>query len=303
MHQAQVTEWGQAPKYIEVVDLPSPAADEVRIRVLAAGTHQVVRSRASGTHYTSGQLPHVPGIDGTGTTDDGKLVYFSSFDTGSFSEYVNMDKRRALPVPDGLDPVQVAGITNPAMSSWMALKARTNDLPKDFTVLIVGATSASGRVAIPLARGLGAKRVIGAARNKAALDTLGLDETVIIANEPEKTDFSTLGDVDVILDYVYGPVTIHLFNSLKSHRPVQYVEIGGLDSTEMMLPSSILRSKNITIRGSGPGAWSMQEVVETMPDMLTALKDVPEQPVKTVKLADVEKKWNNAGSERLVFVP
>ncbi len=158
MHQAQITEWGQKPKYVEVPDLQAPAADEIRIKVSAAGVHNVVHSRASGNHYTSGSLPHVPGIDGTGTTEDGKLVYFSSFDVGSLSGYVNMEKRRAMPLPEGLDPVQVAGITNPAMSSWMALKTRTTDLPKDFSVLIVGATSASGHVAIHLARTLGAKR-------------------------------------------------------------------------------------------------------------------------------------------------
>jgi NADPH:quinone reductase-like Zn-dependent oxidoreductase len=303
MHQAQVTTWGAAPKYVEAPDLPAPAEGEVRIKVLGAGLHQVVRSRASGQHYTSGSLPHVPGMDGTGLTDDGKLVYFSSFDVGSFSEYVNMDKRRALSVPDGLDPVQVAGITNPAMSSWMALKARTTDLPKDFTVLIVGATSASGRVAIPLARALGAGKVIGAARNEKAMESLGLDGAITIASEPEKTDFSKLGDVDVILDYVFGPLTVQLLSSLQSHRPVQYVHIGGLGGLDINLPGSVLRSKNLTIRGSGPGAWSMQEVVKTMPEMLEALKGVPEQPVKKVKLADVEKEWNNAGSERLVFVP
>jgi NADPH:quinone reductase-like Zn-dependent oxidoreductase len=242
-------------------------------------------------------------MDGVGQTDDGKIFYFQSFDVGSMSEYVNMDKRRIIPVPEGMDPTQVAGVTNPAMSSWLALKTRTTNLPKDFSVLILGATSASGRVAIPLARSLGAKRVIGAARNKAALDTLGLDDTVVIADNPSKTDFGSIGDVDVILDYIYGDVTIQLFNALKSHYPVQYVEIGSLASLEMNIPSAILRSKNLTIRGSGPGAWSMQEVAKTMPEMIQAMKDVPEQPVKVVKLADVEEEWNSGSKERLVFVP
>ena len=39
------------------------------------------------------------------------------------------------------------------------------------------------------------------------------------------------------------------------------------------------------------------------PTLLSALKDVPEQPVKTVKLADVEAEWNKTSSERVVFVP
>jgi NADPH:quinone reductase-like Zn-dependent oxidoreductase len=304
MHQAVVTQWGQAPKYTEVADLPAPAEGEVRIKVLAAGAHRVVLSRAAGQHYSSGPLPHVPGIDGVGKTDDGKTVYFSSFDVGSFSEYVNMDKRRTIPVPDDLDPVQVAGVANPAMSSWMAMKTRTNDLPKDFSVLVVGATSASGRAAIPLARALGAKKVLGAARSKEALEKLGLDEAVVIAEDPKQTDFAPASDVNVILDYVGGDLTSHLFASLKSHTPIQYVHVGGLSGSDAMsFPGSILRSKNLTIRGSGPGAWSMQDAVRMLPDMIEAMRYVPEQPMKKVKLEDVEKEWNVAGGERLVFIP
>lgn len=303
MHQAQIANWGEAPKYVEVADPAAPGSDEIRLKVLAAGLHRVVLSRASGQHYTSTALPHVPGIDGVGEKEDGTKVYFSSFDTGSFSEYVNMDKRRAIPLPEGMDPTQAAGITNPAMSSWMALKTRVTNLPEGFSVLILGATSASGRVAIHLARALGAKRVVGAARNQKALDALDLDGTIVITEDPSKTDFTTLEPVDVVLDYVYGPLTLNLFNSLKPNQPVQYVQVGGLGGIEMDLPSAVLRSKNLTIRGSGPGAWSMMEVARAMPEMLNAMTSVPKQPVKVVKMEDVEKEWSASASERLVFVP
>ena len=304
MHQAQVTEWGQLPKYAEVSEPPAPAPNETRVKVVATGLHQVVRSRASGQHYSSGPLPHVPGIDGVGTTDDGKNVYFMSMDVGTMAEYINMPKRNIMPLPDGVDPIQAAGITNPALSSWMAFKARTTNLPKDFSVLILGATSASGRVAIPLARSLGAKRIVGAARNKNKLDTLGLDESIVIEDEVEKTDFSTVGDVDVVLDYIYGPLAVHFFSSIKPRTPVQYVHIGGLSGVmEISLPGAVLRSRNLTIRGSGPGAWSLQEVASVMPDMLAAFKNVPEQPLKVEKLENVESVWTNGSSDRVVFVP
>ncbi len=253
MRQAQVTEWGQPPKIVEAPEPPAPGPDEVRVKVHATGLHRVVQSRAAGKHYSSGSLPHVPGIDGVGTTDDGQTVYFTSFGVGAMSEYVNMSKRSVMPLPEGVDPVQAAGIVNPAMSSWAALKLRTTNLPKDFSVLILGATSASGRVAVYLARALGAKRVIAAARNQAALDTLGADETIILADEAEKTDYSSVGDVDVILDYVFNSSqTNEMFKSLKANKPVDYVQIGGLSGQlEITIPGAILRSKNLTIRGSG----------------------------------------------------
>ncbi|KAK4539285.1 hypothetical protein LTR36_000811 [Oleoguttula mirabilis] len=302
MHQAQVSEWGQPPKYVEAPQPDAPGPGEVRIKVKAVGVHQVVRSRASGKHYSSGMPPHIPGIDGIGTTEDGQTVYWASFDVGSMAEYINLPKRNTRPLPEGTDPIQAAGIINPAMSSWMAIMTRTTNLPPDFTALIVGATSASGRVAISLVRALGAKKVIGAARNKSALATLGLDASIVIENDPEKTDFDTLGEVDCVLDYVFGPLTVHLLKSLKSSRPVQYVHIGGLAAQDISLPGAVLRSKNLTIRGSGPGAWSMQEMAQTLDQLLAAVKDIPEQPVKVVRLEDIESAWNEEGSERLVVV-
>lgn len=303
MHQAQVTTWGESPRSVSVPDLPPPGPDEIRLKVEATGVHRVVRSRATGRHYSAKTLPHIPGVDGVGTTEDGKRVYFSSFGLGIMSEYVNAPKSSTFSLPDGADPVQIAASINPAMSSWMAFKGRTTNLPADFTCLIIGATSASGRVAISIARGLGAKKVIGAARNKEALESLGLDQCIVISDEPEKTDFSSLDDVDVVLDYVYGPLAVHLFNSIKTPKPVQYVHIGSLSSPEISLPGEVLRSKDITIRGSGPGAWSLKQFAATLPQLLAIMPSVPKQPVKVAKMEDVESAWEYAGPERLVLVP
>lgn len=305
MHQAQVTTWGEAPRYVSVAAPPPPAADELRVKVLASGLHRVVRSRAAGSHYSSGPLPHVPGIDGVGTTPDGEPVYFSSFSVGAMSEEVNVPKRSVCAVPEGLDPIKAAGMINPAMSSWMGLKARTSRLEPGFSVLVLGVTSASGRLAVPLARAMGAGRVMGAARNKAAMDAMeGLDEKIVIAEKPEDTDFGALGEVDVVLDYVYGALTLHLFNAIKTPRPVDYVHIGALSGEmEMNVPGAILRSKDITIRGSGPGAWQMSAVLKEMPALLEALKHVPEQPIKVTKLSEVESQWDKPETERVVFAP
>lgn len=303
MRQVQISAWGEKPKLLNVPELPPPGDDEVRLRVEATGIHRVVRSRAAGKHYSAGSLPHIPGIDGVGTTNDGQRWYFFSFTSGSLSDYVNIPRSSLYPIPEGVCARQIAGALNPAMSSWMALKGRTMNLPLDFTVLIVGGASASGRVAIPLARALGAKKVIGAARNQATLDTLGLDQTITIASEVEQTDFSGLDDVDVVLDYVYGPLAVHLFRSLKTPKPVQYVHIGGLSATDITLPGDVLRSKDLTIRGSAPGSWSMKALAQALPDLLAAMQHIPEQPVKVLKFEDLEEGWDYSGPERLVLVP
>lgn len=306
MHTALVTKWGELPKYVEVETPPVPSADSdlIQIKMVSSGLHQVAKSRAAGTHYSAKTLPHVPGVDGVATTSDGKYVYFSTIATGgSMSEIINVPKKDTTPLPEGLDPVQAAALLNPAMSSWMAMQTRTFDLPEKFTVLIMGATTMSGTIAIPLVRSLGAAKVIGVARNVAALEKLELDETIQLEDSAEKTDFSKLGDIDVVLDYLWGPPTAHLFNQLASKVPVQYVQIGSMAGLEANIASANLRSKQITMRGAGPGSWTFPQLVGEYGNILNALKGVKKQDVRVVKLADIEKVWNEESKTRIVFVP
>jgi NADPH:quinone reductase-like Zn-dependent oxidoreductase len=306
MKIAQVTEFGQPPKYVEVENPPVPASDSdlVQVKVQAAGVHLLVRSRAAGQHYSAQGLPHIPGTDGVGTTQDGQLVYFSAFSPkgGSFQELINVPKSGITPIPKEADPVQMAGSINPAMSSWMALTARTNDLPKNFSVLILGATSTSGIIAITLARALGAGKIIGVARSTGKLAELGLDDSITLADPPSKTDFSTVENVDVVLDYLYGDTASHLLNSLKPTTPVQYVQVGSLTGNDMNLSSAILRSKNITLRGTGPGAWNMKEYGEQLPKCIEAMAELKPSNFSVVGLKDIESAWGRT-KERLVFVP
>src|SRR5580698_8917972 len=76
MKAAMVLEAGKAPVYGDFKE-PVAGYGEVRVNVTAAALSNVVRSRASGTHYSSsGDLPFVVGIDGVGRLDDGRRVYF-----------------------------------------------------------------------------------------------------------------------------------------------------------------------------------------------------------------------------------
>lgn len=76
MKAAIVMEAGRPPVYGDFKE-PVPAQGQVQIAVSAAALSNVVKSRASGRHYSScGQLPFVVGIDGVGQLHDGRRVYF-----------------------------------------------------------------------------------------------------------------------------------------------------------------------------------------------------------------------------------
>lgn len=170
--------------------------------------------------------------------------------------------------------------------------------------MILGATTTSGIVAAQLLKFLGAGKIIGVARNVAKMQILELDDTIELKEPAEDTDFSKAADVDLILDYVYGNAVLQLLKSLPSFtKPIQFVQIGSMSGGEMSLPSDVLRSKNITIRGSGPGAWSIPEMQQNLAVMITeALVHVKPQKFKVVPLKDIESAWSDE-KERLVFAP
>ena len=312
MQVAQVTDWS-APPHITTQPLPEASTDElVRLRLLASGIHQVVRSRASGQHYTSGTLPHTPGVDGTGVDPDtGKIYYFSilgggSPSTGTFAEHVLVKRRHTVEVPDGVDPVLAAALTNPVMSSWMALKFRAT-LEEGWSCVILGATSASGKIAVKVARQLGAVKVFGAARGEAALKELDLDGYAVLnSDKPEETDFSAVSSATVLLDYLWGPwPAAYLVNTIKAgvKTPLQIVSIGSMAGESTPLLSQTLRSRDVTIRGAGPGSWSPQAMAKEVPGMLNVLKGMKDdgKMVKKMSLGQVEEAWGIKGP-RVVLV-
>ncbi|KAI1408619.1 hypothetical protein F5Y13DRAFT_106423 [Hypoxylon sp. FL1857] len=309
MHIAQVQSWPEGPRYVTVDDPPAPSDNQIQLRVLAAGAHQVVRSRASGAHYSARQLPHTVGVDCVGKDEaTGKLYYVFTLQGGTFAELINVDKSIAYPLPDNVDPASFAASVNPAMSSWMAITHRTTNLPKDFTAVIIGATSASGRLAVHSAKALGAGKVIGIARNAAALEKVdGLDDYMILNDPVADTDFSKVRDCDLILDYVYGDATVHLLSSLsKVKKPVQYVEIGSLAQRTAEIPSNLLRSFDLTIRGAGAGSWSIPALQKELHTLVPTMARWKLLAANSVPLKDVETAWNNkalAGEGRVVFVP
>src|SRR6202050_3061011 len=166
MKAAIVLGAGQTPMYRDFSE-PLPSSGESRVTVAAAALSQVVKSRASGAHYSSsGQFPFVVGIDGVGRLDDGTRVYFvlPRAPYGSMAEQTVVPAAQCLPLPDGLDEATAAAIANPGMSSWAAFKERAQ-LKAGETVLVNGATGTAGRLAVQIAKHLGARKVIATGRN------------------------------------------------------------------------------------------------------------------------------------------
>ena len=161
VYAAVVRSFDSPPRY-EPFDLPAPSdSDQELVDVVAVGLHPRVRSGASGSHYTStGKLPLVPGIDGVGRREDGRIVYFVADDDllGPMATETVIDTRRSVELPEGTDVLQIAAAMNPAMSAWVALRRRV-PIQAGQSVLILGATGSAGQMAVQVAKRLGAGRV------------------------------------------------------------------------------------------------------------------------------------------------
>ncbi|KPM46059.1 hypothetical protein AK830_g493 [Neonectria ditissima] len=297
---------GGKPKAVQVSPPAAPADDStIQVRVLAAGLHQVVRSRTSGKHYSVENKPATTqGVDGTGINiSTGKAVYFHTLATGdgTFAELVNVPARDAVELPEDVDPVQAAALANPVLSSWMALRKRAGPLREGWTCLILGVTGTSGQLAIKVAKTMGASKIIGAGRNEETLKRLDLDEYIVLRDPASSTDFSAAATVDVVLDYVYGPYVHAYLSTTRSRTPLTWVGIGAMAGHEATFPSQALRRRDVTVRGAGLGSWSKGDLSTELPGIIGVLKGVKMGGLREVGMADAEEGWAIQG-ERVVFV-
>lgn len=173
-------------------DFPEPAVqndNELLVTIKAVAIKHLDKSRASGSHYSSGALTEngrVIGGDGVGLLEDGTRVYGIGV-SGMLAEKATIDKDLIVRIPEGLDDLTAAALPNAVIGAAMGLKFKAGIEPGD-VVLINGATGFTGRVAVQVAKYYGAKKVIVTGRNQQSLDELlllGADEAISILQDDE----------------------------------------------------------------------------------------------------------------------
>ncbi len=311
MKAAIVLQTGLSPVYGDFAE-PVATSGESRIAVTAAAISHVVKSRASGTHYSSsGRLPFVVGIDGVGRCENGRRVYFlmPNAPYGSMAERTVVPSVRCLPLPDDLDDITAAAIANPGLSSWAAFTERAR-LKAGETVLVNGATGTSGRLAVQIAKYLGAKKVIATGRNAealASLAALGADVTIPLSGDETALEDSFrqqfAAGVDVVIDYLWGPSAERLLIAAAKAGadavPIRFVQVGAASGSDITLPGAALRASAITLMGSGLGSVPPDRLIHCVAAVLQATVPGGFKIAATpVPLSDVERAWPADDSTR-----
>jgi NADPH2:quinone reductase len=318
MNAAVLHALGKPPRYEE---FPEPIAGEgeVIVHVRAAALKPVDKQMASGSHYASPrELPVVCGIDGVGSLDDGARVFFGGprRPYGAMAERTVLRRAQCFPLPDGLSDDIAAALPNPGVSAWLTLKSRAK-LAAGETVLILGATGVTGKLAVQIAKLLGAGRVIAAGRNVDVLNTLrelgadatiqidkrGEDLAVAFAREAGETGFQ------VVIDYLWGRPTEALLAALtrsefaEAAPETRLVQVGESAGATISLPAATLRSTPLTIVGTA-GIPSRDILTEALQQVMAyGANGKLRIDTERVPLADIANAWQLEQRSRLVIIP
>jgi NADPH:quinone reductase-like Zn-dependent oxidoreductase len=322
MKAAVVRAAGETPVYRDF-DAPVAKIGEELIAVRASALSQFSKSRASGTHYSSdGGFPLVAGSDGVGVTQDGRRVYFVLPEApfGALAEFCLVRSDRCIKIPDALDDITAAAIANPGMSAWAALVERAH-LVAGETVLVNGATGTAGRLAVQLAKHLGAGKLIATGRNAEELEEvkkLGADIAIPFtlgmlhpsgAKDYESALKQTFtSGIDVVIDYLWGEsakaVIVAIAKSVEDATPVRFVHVGGASREENIdLPGAALRSSAILLMGSGVKSVPLPVLLQAIRNVFEAVQPAGLKiATRVVPLSEVEEVWDKAtGKPRVVF--
>lgn len=320
MKAAVLHNFGETPHYEDFPD-PVPSGDEKLIRVKAVVLENVNKMMAKGTHYSGNQFfpkfPAIIGHSGIGTTEDGTLVSFMGIKPpyGAFAEKAVAS--RIFPIPQGIDAAQAAAIPSATLTSLLPLKY-TAKMQQNETVLINGATGVAGKLAIQVAKKLGAKRIIGTGRNEAVLNTLkslGADAVIQLKQTDEmllsafSKEAGSTG-YNIVLDYLWGhPAQILMQSFIPAtlgipETRIRYIHIGEKAGKKVALSGDMLRTSGLEIYGIGnlPQSAIPQETRQVWEWIKQNELRIN---IEKVPLSEIENAWqrDDLAGKRLVIIP
>jgi NADPH:quinone reductase-like Zn-dependent oxidoreductase len=207
----------------EDVPRPAPAADELLVRVHAAGVNPVDDKLREGM-FGKPKVPFVLGFDVSGVVEKvgEKVTRFKAGDEvfalldlargGGYAEYAVVKESAAAAKPKKATHVEAAAVPVAGLTAWQAL-VDVAKLDRGQTVLIHGGSGGVGTFAVQIAKARGARVIATAsAANQDLLRELGAD----VAVDYKAQRFEDLAkDVDVVLDPIGGETQKRSLDVLK----------------------------------------------------------------------------------------
>ncbi|TWT90364.1 Zinc-type alcohol dehydrogenase-like protein [Pseudobythopirellula maris] len=181
---------------------PRPAADEVLIRVAAAGVNPIdARLRSGEVRWLlPGGFPRVPGYDVAGVVEragrdcplgEGQRVmaFLDHLYGGGYAELATCSATSVVPLPDDLPFEEVASMPLAGSTALQSLRDHGR-LQKGDRVLLLGASGGVGAFAVQIAKAYGATVTgVASGKHEAFVCSLGADDFL----DYERQDYAETG--------------------------------------------------------------------------------------------------------------
>ncbi len=267
MKAIRVHELGGADKLtLEEVEKPTPKADEVLIKVAAAGINYADTMMRAGNYLTKPDLPFTLGYEAAGTVESlgenvsnlqkGQRV-LATVSSGGYAEYATAKAAAAIPIPDELN----YGEANALLVQGLTALGLLNDAKSGETILIHAAAGGVGTLLVQLAKHKGLK-VLGTASSEEKLQLvadLGADAAINYSENDWTDEVLRATDdkgADWIIEMVGGDIVAKNLKVLATHGTM--IIYGSASGEDFKVSVLSLMHKNHTISGY----WLMNESVE-----------------------------------------
>jgi putative PIG3 family NAD(P)H quinone oxidoreductase len=241
--------------------IPVPDADEVLIKVAAAGINRPDVMQRKGLYPPPDGASDIPGLEISGIiTALGQAVKHlqcrqkvcALVNGGGYAEYCLAAAEVCLPVPDGLSLIQAATIPETFFTVWSNVFDRAQLTPGE-TLLVHGGTSGIGTAAIQLANCFSANVIVTAGTDEKCqfCTQLGADAAINYRTQDFVEIISTMTEgkgVNVILDMIGGDYFPRNLKCLAEEGWLVQIAIQNGSKTELNLLPVML--KRLTITGS-----------------------------------------------------
>ena len=200
MKAIQIEEFG-GPEVMKHVDLPDPEPSdgEVLVEVARSGINFADTHSTQNDYLAEQTLPMIPGVEVSGTTPDGRRVA-AMLGGGGYAQKVAVPEAFLVPVPDGVDDDQAAGLLLQGITAHCLLHYCAH-VREGESVVVEAAGGGTGSLAVQLAKSAGAKVIALASTDekRSLAERLGADATadsraddltgaIIEANGGDKVD-------------------------------------------------------------------------------------------------------------------
>jgi NAD+-dependent secondary alcohol dehydrogenase Adh1 len=288
---------------LELVDLPEPEVtkpNQVRVRIDAAGVCSTDLHAIDGEMEAAGMdVPRILGHENGGTVEDvgdmvttvkpgdpvliypphscgvclqcrrGRDMHCEHHDftgltvDGGFTEHIVVGEREIVPLPEGIDPVDVAPHSDAGITAYHAIKRVIPLMPPGSTTVVLGAGGV-GHIGMQLVRELGAGTVVVVDphpdRRKLAED-LGTDHAIDAKGVVDAVrDLTGGAGADLVLDFV-GTDQTHAdgLGMLARQGTFTLIGFGGT----ITIPSVAMVGQEQAITSNLVGSWTdLWEVVQ-----------------------------------------